>query len=70
VLATPDLVPQIAKALARSLGPKGLMPSAKRGTVVEGEEEMKTAILEAQGAMDWRGDRNGVVRTGESLRLV
>jgi large subunit ribosomal protein L1 len=46
------------------------MPSAKRGTVVEGEEEMKTAILEAQGAMDWRGDRNGVVRTGESLRLV
>ncbi|KDN44374.1 ribosomal protein L1 [Tilletiaria anomala UBC 951] len=62
VLATPSLMPQISKELARSLGPRGLMPSAKRGTVAATAEEMQQAIQEAKGAMDWRGDRQGVVR--------
>ncbi|KAE8222517.1 hypothetical protein CF319_g4300 [Tilletia indica] len=62
VLATPSLLPQISRALARSLGPKGLMPNPKRGTVANTEEDMRNAIREASGALDWRGDRNGVVR--------
>ncbi|KAK0567199.1 hypothetical protein OC844_000361 [Tilletia horrida] len=62
VLATPSLMPQISRALARSLGPKGLMPNPKRGTVANTEEDMRNAIKEASGALDWRGDRNGVVR--------
>ena len=65
VLATPGLMPQISKELARSLGPKGLMPSAKRGTVVTNDVETNSAIQDAKGAMDWRGDRQGVVRGGE-----
>ncbi len=69
VLATPDLMPQISKELARSLGPRGLMPSAKRGTVVNTAEEMRNAIEEAKGAVDWRGDRQGVVRAGEWARI-
>ncbi|KAL9934108.1 hypothetical protein V8E36_007190 [Tilletia maclaganii] len=62
VLATPSLLPHVSRALARSLGPKGLMPNAKRGTVANTEQEMRNAIREASGALDWRGDRNGVVR--------
>ncbi|PWN35111.1 ribosomal protein L1 [Meira miltonrushii] len=62
VLCTQALLPQLAKAMARSLGPRGLMPSLKRGTVVTNGDEMRVAIREAQGALDWRGDRNGVVR--------
>lgn len=65
VISTPGLLPQISRTLARSLGPKGLMPSAKRGTVAASAEDMQRAIREASGAMDWRGDRNGVVRGGE-----
>ncbi|UZJ53263.1 hypothetical protein CBS101457_002583 [Exobasidium rhododendri] len=62
VLSTQGLLPQVARSLARSLGPKGLMPNVKRGTVVNTADEMDTAIREAQGAINWRGDRSGVVR--------
>jgi large subunit ribosomal protein L1 len=63
VLCTQGLIAPLSKSLARSLGPKGLMPSAKRGTVVSSGAEMLAAIREAQGALDWRGDRNGVIRS-------
>lgn len=65
VLASPDVMQPLSRALARSLGPKGLMPNAKRGTIAESAEEMKTAIEEAMGMSDWRGDRQATIRTGE-----
>lgn len=43
------------------LGPKGLMPAEKRGTVTT---ELARAINEARGKVTWRGDRIGVVRLG------
>ncbi|GAA5970698.1 hypothetical protein JCM11641_007403 [Rhodosporidiobolus odoratus] len=45
--------------LARTLGPKGLMPSVKRGSVTDDVEQ---AIKEARGGLDWKGDSHGVVR--------
>ncbi|GAA5860531.1 hypothetical protein JCM8547_000332 [Rhodosporidiobolus lusitaniae] len=45
--------------LARTLGPKGLMPSVKRGSVTDDVEQ---AIKEARGGLDWKGDNKGVVR--------
>jgi large subunit ribosomal protein L1 len=66
VLSTSALLPRVSKALARSLGPKGLMPNAKRGTVVNSASDVQQAFKEAQGSVNWRGDRNGVVRAGES----
>jgi large subunit ribosomal protein L1 len=60
-LATPGVMPAVAKALARFLGPKGLMPVAKRGGVGEGEE-LGRMVREAMGGMEWKGDKLGVVR--------
>jgi large subunit ribosomal protein L1 len=60
-LATPGMMPAVASKLARFLGPKGLMPVAKRGGVGEGEELAKR-VKEAAGGMEWKGDKLGVVR--------
>lgn len=59
VICTPQLIGPITPKLARFLGPKGLMPAAKRGTVTE---EVTTAIREANGMLDWKGDKLGYVR--------
>ncbi|GAA5994333.1 mitochondrial 54S ribosomal protein uL1m MRPL1 [Rhodotorula paludigena] len=45
--------------LARTLGPRGLMPSVKRGTV---SDDIVQAIKEARGGLDWKSDNKGVVR--------
>jgi len=59
VICVPVLLPTIQKQLARFLGPKGLMPSEKRGTVTA---DVVGAVKLAQGTMNWKGDRLGVIR--------
>lgn len=61
VLATPSMMGAVSRALARYLGPKGLMPSPKRGGVGEGEELGKR-VKEAGGSMEWKADKLGVIR--------
>ncbi|EST06737.1 Ribosomal protein L1/ribosomal biogenesis protein [Kalmanozyma brasiliensis GHG001] len=64
VLCTNTLLGEVSKGLARSLGPKGLMPNARRGTVVPSDDSKSilNAIRESKGAMDWRSDKVGVIR--------
>lgn len=66
LITTPELLSLFTRnpTLARLLGPKGLMPSAKRGTVAV---DVAQAVKEARGGLDWKGDSKGVVRAGESL---
>ena len=59
VLCTPALLPTITPKLARFLGPKGLMPSTKRGTVTD---NITLAVKASRGALDWKGDKQGVIR--------
>ncbi|RSH86976.1 mitochondrial 54S ribosomal protein mrpl1 [Saitozyma podzolica] len=61
VLATPGMMGAVQSKLARFLGPKGLMPVAKRGGVGEGDE-LAQRIKEAGGLMEWKADKLGVVR--------
>jgi large subunit ribosomal protein L1 len=57
-VATPDMMGAVGK-LGKILGPRGLMPNAKLGTVTF---EVATAVKELKaGKIDFRAEKNGIV---------
>ena len=61
LIATPDMMPSIGK-VGKILGPKGLMPNPKLGTVTQ---DVITAVKNAKsGQVQYKNDKAGIVHAG------
>ena len=60
-IATPDLMPVVGR-LGRVLGPRGLMPNPKLGTVTQ---DVAQAVRDAKGGqIEFRVERAGIIHAG------
>ena len=60
IIATPDMMPELGK-LGKILGPKGLMPNPKSGTVTM--DVSKAVSAQKAGMVELRVEKTGIVHT-------
>ena len=61
LIATPEMMPELGK-LGRVLGPRGLMPNPKTGTVTN---EVSKAVKEIKaGKIEYKVEKNGIIHAG------
>ena len=59
-IATPDMMGKVGR-IGRKLGPRGLMPNPKSGTIVPGEELGRTIQEVRGGRVEFRNDKTGLL---------
>tara|TARA_B100001123_G_scaffold420613_1_gene527198 strand:- start:112 stop:801 length:690 start_codon:yes stop_codon:yes gene_type:complete len=61
IIATPEMMPELGK-LGRVLGPRGLMPNPKTGTVTN---DVEKAVKEIKaGKIEYKVEKNGIIHVG------
>lgn len=61
-IATPDMMAKLAASVGKILGPRGLMPNPKLGTVTL---DVAQAVKDAKGGqVEFRVEKNGIVQAG------
>ena len=61
VIATPSMMPKMSK-VAKILGPKGMMPNPKLGTVTNNIEE--AVKIAKAGQIEYRAEKKGLIHAG------
>jgi len=64
ILCSPALIKAITPALGRVLGPLGLMPSERRGTVTD---DFAGYLERIRGTSEWKADKAGNIRVPIAL---
>lgn len=59
-IATPDMMGKVGR-IGRKLGPRGLMPNPKSGTVVQAQDLGRTIREIRGGRVEFRNDRTGIL---------
>lgn len=59
MICTPQFIKEIAIKLGKHLGPKGLMPSTKKGTVVDNPVPW---LKRKMKSVEWRADKQGRIQ--------
>lgn len=62
-IATPDVMGKVGR-IGRKLGPRGLMPNPKSGTVVPAADIARTIGEVKGGRVEFRNDRTGLLHVG------
>jgi large subunit ribosomal protein L1 len=64
-VASQDMMSYLSKKLARTLGPRGLMPNAKVGTLVKsGDAVLQVLSDQLAGQAQFRTDKAGIIHIG------
>jgi large subunit ribosomal protein L1 len=59
-IATPDMMGKVGR-IGRKLGPRGLMPNPKSGTIVPAEDLARTIREVRGGRVEFRNDKTGIL---------
>ena len=62
-IATPDMMGKVGR-IGRKLGPRGLMPNPRSGTIVTPDALTRTIVEVRGGRVEFRNDRTGLLHVG------
>jgi len=60
------MIDELTRSLGRVLGPRKMMPNAKRGSVFD---DVTAGVEANRGAVEWKVDQNGALGIGELIFL-